>query len=382
MLPFLAASPGLGDVRAPAIWLGLVSQPSRTPIITKNSKTKRKTDGSTTRQSSSLGPRSSPLRSAGGQLRKTTRSELKKSHFHLGSWNAQSLLGPRLASGVEYLKNSTCHVVNLQETRFFSMASIDQPEFQLLFSPKTNSKDLGLGFFVKKCQDLEVINVSWIGVGIASLELEFRKVKIMVLNVYAPVCKSRSENDAKRFFERLRAEYIQLRKSFKGPIVLGGDFNAATSCSTNDELAPWICGNVFGNSNNHGDFFFNFLASTRLFQLNSRFRKRLASRWTFAGKKGVGRTEIDFFISNRIDLVEDVSTFPNLHNLSDHRLIRSRWVISVKSERDHAFKSRRPPSTGKERDWTLYEDAIKDLRKHATLGSYDSFVKTLRQLRD
>ena len=53
--------------------------------------------------------------------------------------------------------------------------------------------------------------------------------------------------------------------------------------------------------------------------MNTMFQKKARRRWTWKSPNGVSKTEIDYLLTNRPDIVTDVTVINQVNIGSDHR---------------------------------------------------------------
>lgn len=73
--------------------------------------------------------------------------------------------------------------------------------------------------------------------------------------------------------------------------------------------------------------------SKSLNSMSSLFNKKSQQKWTWISQDGNTKNEIDFVISDRKEIILDVTTSNNLSIGSHHRMIRSKVSINTKGER-------------------------------------------------
>jgi endonuclease/exonuclease/phosphatase family metal-dependent hydrolase len=77
------------------------------------------------------------------------------------------------------------------------------------------------------------------------------------------------------------------------------------------------------------------------------FQKRTGRRWTWKSPNGVTKTEIDYILTNRPDIITDVTVINQVNIGSDHRLVMSNIKLDVEVG-SGATKSRCPTNRIKE----------------------------------
>ena len=84
----------------------------------------------------------------------------------------------------------------------------------------------------------------------------------------------------------------------------------------------------------------NFLEENQQKLMNSFFHKKADRKWTWISPDGQTKNEIDFIITNRTDIIQDVTVLNNIH-VSDHRFVRAKININLKHERRKLLSSQR-----------------------------------------
>ena len=62
------------------------------------------------------------------------------------------------------------------------------------------------------------------------------------------------------------------------------------------------------------------------------FQKKAGGRWTWKNPNGVTNTEIDYTLTNRSDIVTDVTVTNQVNIGSDHKLVMSNIKLDVEVE--------------------------------------------------
>ena len=67
--------------------------------------------------------------------------------------------------------------------------------------------------------------------------------------------------------------------------------------------------------------------------MNTFFKKQLNRRWTWISPNGATKNDIDYIMTDRPDILLDVSVINSINTGSDHRMIRGKAKIDTKFER-------------------------------------------------
>lgn len=68
----------------------------------------------------------------------------------------------------------------------------------------------------------------------------------------------------------------------------------------------------------------DFLLQHRLYAMNTFFKKAPHRKWTWSSPDGVTKNEIDYIITNKREIVNDVTVLNKLLTGSDNRMVRAR----------------------------------------------------------
>lgn len=196
----------------------------------------------------------------------------------------------------------------------------------------------GIGFLVSKNFKNRITEFIEISYRIAMLKLQITPTKyITIVQLHAPTMEDSTEAKDK-FYEQLG----QLVSSFKRKnnwIVVMGDFNGRTGVKLDGEdqvMGDW----GFGERNEGGNRIINFCSSQRLKIVNSFFKKRAKTKWTWCSPKG-HKFELDYFLTNQINLVKNFDIINNFNFNTDHRMLRAElYVENFKEKRPFKVKNR------------------------------------------
>ena len=111
-----------------------------------------------------------------------------------------------------------------------------------------------------------------------------------------------------------------------------GDFNAQIGKRTNPmETATGKFG--LGLRNERGDTLVEWATLREYTIMNTMFQKKAGSRWTWKSPNGLTKTDIDYILTNRPDIVTDVTVINQVNIGSDHRLVMNNIKLNVEVER-------------------------------------------------
>ena len=69
--------------------------------------------------------------------------------------------------------------------------------------------------------------------------------------------------------------------------------------------------------------------------MNTMFQKEAGRRWTWKSPNGVTKTDIDYILTNRPDIVTDVTVINQVNFGSDHRMVISNIKLDVEVESEN-----------------------------------------------
>ncbi|XP_071963941.1 craniofacial development protein 2-like [Antedon mediterranea] len=116
-----------------------------------------------------------------------------------------------------------------------------------------------------------------------------------------------------------------------------GDFNSKVGIrQTREEKGIGPFG--IGERNERGERLLEYVASRNLVIGNTLFRKSIDRYWTWESPNASSHNLIDYIVTNRRDILMDVTTVPKVDIGSDHRLVRSKVRMDTRLERLRILK--------------------------------------------
>jgi endonuclease/exonuclease/phosphatase family metal-dependent hydrolase len=164
-----------------------------------------------------------------------------------------------------------------------------------------------------------VITIGSVSSRVAYLILRISKrYSLNVIQVYAPTSK---HDDVE--VEAMCDEISKAMHSYKTHYtVVMGDFNAkGQRCG--DELTVGQFG--FGQRNDRDHMLADFMERENLYMMNSFFKKPVSRKWTWISPDGKVKNEIDFIMSMKKHIYNDVSVINAVKTGSDHRMVRGTY---------------------------------------------------------
>ena len=232
------------------------------------------------------------------------------------------------------LKEIKFDILGLSEVRQVGEAIIEQPNGNLFCYKGTTPGQKGVGFIIKNSMKHMVCEIAGISERIMVLVLNTKHSRITITQVYAPT-ESSNEQELEDFYEQLE----NTLEKYKSPINLViGDFNSKIGwreLGEEETMGPY----GLGKRNERGKRLLRFAQEQRLKIANTFFKKNKRERWTWQSPDGKTRNEIDFILTDQINLLKDIQVVKNLKFVTDHRMIRT---IFQCSRRRYRAKPSRP----------------------------------------
>jgi len=156
-----------------------------------------------------------------------------------------------------------------------------------------------------------------------------RRYNIKIIQAYAPTSQHSGE-DIRSFYD----DVAQAMSSFPAYFtVLAGDLNAKLRKKQTEEETSLGCYEI-GERNERGNLLLQFLLHHQLAAMNTFFRKAEHRKGTWISPDGRTKNEIDFIITDKKQIVTDVTILNKLSVGSDHRMVRAKIVLNLRTERN------------------------------------------------
>ena len=94
--------------------------------------------------------------------------------------------------------------------------------------------------------------------------------------------------------------------------------------------------------NERGDNAVEWATSRKYTIMNAIFQKKAGRRWSWKSPNGVTKTEIDYILKNRLDIVTDITVINQVNIGSDHRMVMSIIKLDVEVERKQIMTKMQP----------------------------------------
>ena len=263
----------------------------------------------------------------------TSVSQKQKDTFKICTYNVRSLSTTEryleLTYALEYIK---CDVIGLCEIRRLGCKIEEDENYIFCYIGQTKGLH-GVGFLIKKYMKNTIVNFIGISERVALLQLEINKVKISIIQAYAPVDRS-SDSEIQRFYKDLRTAH----ELSDDKVLVLGDFNAKIGQPRKEENL--IMGSYgYGSRNERGEQLISYAYENKLSFINTFFKKRLSRRWTWMSPDHKTRNEIDFIMTNCPKLVSNYEVISNIKFATDHRLLRATLVLNRQKKSRKNFRS-------------------------------------------
>ncbi|XP_052738156.1 uncharacterized protein LOC128198192 [Bicyclus anynana] len=293
-------------------------------------------------------------------------SKMKHNNLYLATYNVRSLSShERLLELDTALKRIKFDVIGLSETKRLGNSIEEYRNFILFYIGQTPGLH-GVGFIVKKYLKENILNFNGLSERVAILNLSFDKLKLSIIQVYAPT-EAAPDEDIKEFYKTLNTALSMSNRN----VIVMGDFNAKIGQAKSGENSIIKYG--YGTRNGRGEMLIEFAFENNLPILNTFFKKKDKRRWTWRSPDGSTKNEIDFILSNLKGNVTNIEVI-DLPFSSDHRQKIKPKTRSMKNELSALYKL-----TSKYLKADYEEHRKNIIEKHLTSNS--SMKKAYKELR-
>lgn len=255
----------------------------------------------------------------------------RRQQMQIASLNVRTLLSDqKLVELEEELKTIKWDIVGLSEVRRKREEQITLKSGHIFhYIGQTDASEGGVGFIIHKKHTHRIIEIKSLSTRVIYLTLKLNtRYSIKIIQAYAPTSTS-EEEEIDTFYDNLNEALKECPAHYT---LLIGDFNAKLGRRQDESENP-LGNHGYGERNERGVKLLNFLQEHGLYSMSSFFDKKPQQKWTWISPDGKTKNEIDFIISNRKEIIHDVTTLNNFSIGSDHRMIRSRVSINTKYER-------------------------------------------------
>ena len=122
-------------------------------------------------------------------------------------------------------------------------------------------------------------------------------------------------------------------------VVIMGDLNAQIGKILGQETS--VGNHGIGTRNGRGQMLVEFAEARSLHIMNTFFEKPKYKKWTWKSPTG-SKNGIDFILTNKRDIVKDVTALSKVNVGSDHRMVRSEFKFNLRRERNKLIRKPLP----------------------------------------
>lgn len=208
-------------------------------------------------------------------------------------------------------------IIGLSEVRKSGEEIREFTDFIFYFKGEIQGR-YGIGFLVRR--NLKKYIEDFIGksdrIAVLNLVLPGTKITMSIVQTYAPT-EQATKKEKNLFYKNLTET---MREAHKNVIVMG-DFNGQVG--TKSEVGEYVLGKYgSGKRSENGQRLINFCYEHNFKVMNSFFKNKTTRKWTWISPNGKTKNEIDYIITNKPKIFNNVTVINNLNFNSDHRLVR------------------------------------------------------------
>lgn len=270
-------------------------------------------------------------RSEGAKNHRVGPGRQRKQRLYIATYNTRTLSSDeKILELEEELKKVHWDILGISEIR-------KKGEQQFLLKSgnmyyhrcNENSSVGGVGLLIHKRHVQNIIQISSVSPRVCYVILKLnQRYNIKIIQAYAPTSQHPDE-DIESFYDDVNQAMSTFPAYFT---VLVGDFNAKLGKKQNDEETSLGCYGV-GERNERGSLMLQFLLCHQLAAMNTFFKKAEHRKWTWISPDGRTKNEIDFIITDKKQTVTDVTVLNSLSVGSDHRMVRAKILLNLRTER-------------------------------------------------
>lgn len=309
-----------------------------------------------------------------------TKISKRSSHqLHILTYNVRTLSShERLIELNEALANIKYDIIGLSEIRRLGNEISEYDHFILCHTGQTPGK-YGVGFFINKHLKNNIESYVGISERVALLNIRISNKPLTIIQVYAPT-EAAQEEEVDTFYEDI---YEAISMAYEDYILMG-DFNSKIGKPQMDEhLVTRQYG--YGERNARGQRLIDFALENKLAIINTFYKKKPKNRWTWRSPNGQHRNEIDFIMSKRPQIFQNIETL-NLDYPSDHRPLRGTITLATpkKSRANYINKQysilKSEEEISRYREYLTYNiNTLEDNNKEETVQTYyDKIINIIR----
>ena len=278
---------------------------------------------------------------AGGAKNPRMGSGYQPRRLDLATYNTRTLrTDEKLTELEEEISRLHWDIIGLSEVRREGEDTIILESGNLLYYREGDQLSQGgVGFIVRKSLRNNIVSIGSVSTRVAYLILRISKrYSLKVIQVYAPT-STHPDEEVEAMYEDISRAIHASKTHFS---VVMGDFNARLGQRSGNELKVGQFG--VGQRNQRGQRLAEFMEKEGLYMMNSFFKKPPHRKWTWMSPDGKTKNEVDFILTNKRQIFNDVTVIARVKTGSDHRMVRGTLNINVKLERSRLMKSLLRPS--------------------------------------
>ncbi|XP_050306277.1 craniofacial development protein 2-like [Anthonomus grandis grandis] len=260
-----------------------------------------------------------------------------KFKFHLATYNIRTMRSTEHLEELEVeLSHIKWNILGLCETRLPDEKCITLNSGHLLYrnNREDNTHIGGTAIMIHKSIKRLVTKMKSISSRVIYIVLKISKrYSVQIIQEYAPT-SSAPDDEVERFYDDI-SQALTIETAHYKYII--GDFNAKLGVPAGNEN-QYVGKFGLGCTNERGERLINYLQKESMYCMNSFFKKSEKRRWTWRRPNSNTKNEIDYVLTNRKLNIKDISALNRFDTGSDHRLVRAKIEINVKSERNKLIK--------------------------------------------
>lgn len=286
--------------------------------------------------------------------------------MYIGTFNVRGLVDPHRQYLLDHaLKNIKWDIIGLSEVKKEGTEILEKEEYVFMYHGERSGTN-GIGFIIKKKFKENIVDFKPISDRVARLSLKLGNSKTLnLIQVYFPTGRASWEE-----IEKTYTDISAAVGDCKEPIILG-DFNAKIGLPMAEDkftMGPW----GYGTRNERGSKLLEFCRENQLYIWNSHFKKKPKQRWTWRSPDQVTRNEIDFFVANKNERVQNLQVI-NTQYPSDHRLLRCTYKYATNLQENK--KSRKTFTRKKAKLSPIEAESLKNIFRQLTENGNDSGIQ-------
>ncbi|CAH2105825.1 unnamed protein product [Euphydryas editha] len=215
------------------------------------------------------------------------------------------------------LKNIKYDILGISEMRRLD-EKIEEYTDYILYQKGKIAGQYGVGFLIKRHLRQYIQEIIGISDRLAILNMKLPNYKKTwsIIQVYLLNKQNFFKQILDLFYEDLA---LTIQKYMDNYIILMGDFNAQVGARLNPD--EYILG-TFGHEkrSRNGQRLVEFLMEHNLVILNSIFKKKPNSKWTWISPDGTYKNEIDYIITDHTKVFTDINVITKLNFNTNHRM--------------------------------------------------------------